>query len=401
MRVVYYIRPNGLDYNFSQVMALSRLADVHLVLEVSPDHRGRSKFGPLPSNLPPGVHRDGWQYFSGWLPASLEERLRQAASFHLAVHSSRRAFSPGAVFLAARASALIRALRPDVVHFDETWTRAAWIFPQLGRIPIVANVHDMEEHAGYPKSRIQTVRRLAWRWVDHLIFYSRYCQSLYQARPEMPRRPSTVVHFGALTIFRAWEVSSLATEPHTVLFFGRLAAYKGVDGLLAAAPQIAARVPGVRFVIAGSPVPGYVMPELPDLPNGSQFEVRDYYIPNELLCELFQRATVVVLPYESATQSAVIPTAFAFGKPVVATTVGGLPEVIQDGVTGRLVPPGDPQALAHATIELLNAPRLRLQMAEAIRRQHQEELSWERHAQRFMDVYRSVTGHGPNKSSLP
>ncbi|MFZ9888374.1 MAG: glycosyltransferase, partial [Myxococcota bacterium] len=61
---------------------------------------------------------------------------------------------------------------------------------------------------------------------------------------------------------------------------------------------------------------------------------------------LFARADLVVLPYRSATGSGVIPLAYHYGKPVLATRTGGLVDVVEDGVTGFLVPPNDPAALA-------------------------------------------------------
>ena len=390
MRVVYYVRPSGLDYVFCQVFAMSALVDIHLVLEISPENHGMTKFGALPNGLPGGVHYDGWRFLAGWLPVSVEDRLRQTAGFHLVVHHCRRAFYPRTLLVAARAAALIRSLHPDVVHFDETWTRAAWIFPLLGRLPIVANVHDIEEHPGDPQSRIQMVRRWAWRYVSRLIFFSRYCECVYLDKSDGPRVPTSVVPLGAYEVFRAWETHSVAEEPQTVLFFGRLSLYKGLHVLLDAAPLVAREIPNVHFIIAGAPVPGYVVPDIPVLPNGARIEMIMQFVPADRLCELFQRSALVVLPYTSATQSGVVMTAYAFHKPVVTTHVGGLPEVVSDGVTGRLVTPHDPVALAKAIIDLLRDSGLRAQIARNVRCRVESELSWDRAAEMTMSVYQSV-----------
>jgi len=74
------------------------------------------------------------------------------------------------------------------------------------------------------------------------------------------------------------------------------------------------------------------------------------YVPNEQLKPYFDLADVVVLPYISATQSAVVQLAFGFGRPVITTRVGGLHEVVQDGVNGLIVPPQDEVALANAIV---------------------------------------------------
>jgi glycosyltransferase involved in cell wall biosynthesis len=76
----------------------------------------------------------------------------------------------------------------------------------------------------------------------------------------------------------------------------------------------------------------------------------DQYVPNEEVQDYFSAADLVVQPYVSATGSGIVQTAFAFDKPVIATEVGSLPEIIEDGKTGYLVPPEDPKELARAIV---------------------------------------------------
>ena len=81
--------------------------------------------------------------------------------------------------------------------------------------------------------------------------------------------------------------------------------------------------------------------------------IRDTYIPDEEVATLFSAADAVVQPYRSATQSGVVQTAFHFGRPVVVTGVGGLPEMVRHGEDGLIVAPEDSQALAAALDDLL------------------------------------------------
>ena len=103
---------------------------------------------------------------------------------------------------------------------------------------------------------------------------------------------------------------------------------------------------------------------------------------------MFRRASVVALPYVDASQSAVIPVAYTFGKPVVATTVGGLPELVEDGRTGFLVPPRDEQALADAVVRLLRDRELRHQLGANGKRKVDTECSPDAVAHRTLEVYR-------------
>ena len=111
------------------------------------------------------------------------------------------------------------------------------------------------------------------------------------------------------------------------------------------------------------------------------------FVSVEKRAELFARAAVVVLPYVEASQSGVVPVAYSFAKPVVATAVGGLPEAIDDGKTGYLVPPRDEHALADAVVRLLRAPDLRHHLGEGGRRKLEAEWSPQAVADRTLAVY--------------
>jgi len=101
------------------------------------------------------------------------------------------------------------------------------------------------------------------------------------------------------------------------------------------------------------------------------------YVPNEELKPYFDLADVVVLPYVSATQSAVAQLAFGFGKPVITTRVGGLHEVVQDGVTGLIVPPQDEVALADAVVRFYRDGLAGQMTLHVEQNRQQESFSWQ------------------------
>jgi glycosyltransferase involved in cell wall biosynthesis len=170
-----------------------------------------------------------------------------------------------------------------------------------------------------------------------------------------------------------------------VLFFGRIRAYKGLAHLIEAADLVAEKVPDVKFLIAGS---GDHLEEYAALTEHSErFIVRQGFVPMDAVGELFQRAAVVALPYIDASQSGVVPLAYVFGKPVVTTRVGSIPEVVDDGQTGYLIEPRDSAQLAEALIKLLTDPVLRHQMGQNALRKVHTELSWERIAEKTLQVY--------------
>jgi len=81
---------------------------------------------------------------------------------------------------------------------------------------------------------------------------------------------------------------------------------------------------------------------------GDRVELRNRYVSNEEAALLFTAADAALLPYRSASQSGVVQLAFAHGRPVIATAVGGLPEAVRDGEDAILCPKDDPDALARA-----------------------------------------------------
>jgi glycosyltransferase involved in cell wall biosynthesis len=120
--------------------------------------------------------------------------------------------------------------------------------------------------------------------------------------------------------------------------------------LLRALPDIRARVPGTKLLVVGEfyePRAG-IDKLVQELGLTDAVVIRDDYCPNEKVGMYFAAADAVVLPYRSATQSGIIQVAYALGLPVITTDVGGLGEVVIDGETGFIVPPGDNAALVGA-----------------------------------------------------
>ena len=162
---------------------------------------------------------------------------------------------------------------------------------------------------------------------------------------------------------------------------------KGTPVLLAALAAIRAAAPGVRFVFAGK---GDVAPEAaPDVRVlGS--------VPHDVLFALYRAADVVVAPSVwPEPLSRVILEAMALGRPVVATSVGGNPELVEDGVTGLLVPRGDAPALARAVTSLLHDPARRARMGEAAARRAAQVFDEERLVAELLDAYESALVPSP------
>jgi glycosyltransferase involved in cell wall biosynthesis len=179
------------------------------------------------------------------------------------------------------------------------------------------------------------------------------------------------------------------------LFFGGLRPSKGIPDLLEAFALARAEVEAT-LVIAGYPAYGLdaagLEAEARRLGIADSVLVDARYLALEEIGPLLRTATVAVLPYRNATASGALQVAYAFGRPVIATTVGGLPDAVEEGTTGLLVPPADPPALARALVKLLSDPDEAERMGAMARAAAETRYSWEPIAGAILGVYRQDRG---------
>ncbi len=279
----------------------------------------------------------------------------------------------------------IRAFSPDVIHYQgfHLWfdlALAVW-----RRYPLVFTVHDFRAHPGDKLTQKTPfwLEMLARRSADQIIVHSEHVEELLGkelgSRRNMHRMPH--LQIGSDPVPAKFE-----EDENLILFFGRIWEYKGLEYLIRAEPLISRRVPEARILIAGQGEDFERYRRM--MKNPERFLVDNEYISEARAQEYFQRAGVVVLPYIEASQSGVIPLAYSAGKPVVATEVGGLPEMVEHGRTGLLVPPRDASQLADAVVRLLLDRKLRRLMGMCGKEKMEAECSPELVAQKTIDVYR-------------
>jgi len=159
---------------------------------------------------------------------------------------------------------------------------------------------------------------------------------------------------GAPSREAAREALGIAAEARMLLFFGYVRAYKGLDLALRALARL--EDPRLELWVVGEFYEPLAETEalIAELGLSRRVRIVNRYVPNEEVGRYFRAADLVLQPYRSATQSGIAQIALAAGRPVLATRVGGLPEQIADGVSGLLVPPEDPAALAAAIARFFN-----------------------------------------------
>lgn len=212
------------------------------------------------------------------------------------------------------------------------------------RRPAVAVVHNAIPHEPLPFSRWLT--RGALRRVDAAIVHAAAVAEDLATVADIPRvevlpHPPNL-DLGPLPLPRS--------EPPGVLFIGFVRHYKGVDVAIEAIARLRERGRPVGLTVAGEfwdPVSRFAR-QIEVLGVGDLVTLQPGYADDDQIIDLLRRHHLVATPYRTATQSGIVPLAFAAGRPVVSTTAGGLAERISEGVNGTLAPPEDADAYADA-----------------------------------------------------
>jgi glycosyltransferase involved in cell wall biosynthesis len=263
----------------------------------------------------------------------------------------------------------------DLQHWQWLWAEAlsARLLPP-GR-PQVLTMHNVIR-------RERSGRWLAER-MDATIVHTRRGAELLGGGPRVHVIPhGAFEHLTRQPDDRPLPPDLAAVEGPVVLCFGLVRPYKGVDVLVEAFRS----VQGAELWVVGRPL-GVSLEEL-RAPAGVRFVPR--YVSDSELPAFFRRADLLVLPHREVDVSGVLFAGLAFGKPMLLSDVGGFGELVEDHGAGRLVPPGDPRALAEAIGELLADPEERERLATRAREAAAGPYSWDSVAERTIGVYEEV-----------
>jgi glycosyltransferase involved in cell wall biosynthesis len=275
----------------------------------------------------------------------------------------------------------IRAAQPDVVHFTgpHVWNPALLLRLKRAGIRTIHTIHDLDPHSG------SGYGRLLYIWNNSICVgpITFWCMDRsIEIAAQQGLSDGRVGYTPLLHLFLSHEAEAALrrTQPTVTLepfalFFARIEAYKGIDTLFEAMQQLNGHTPA-RAIVAGRGELGQTAPE--------NVEVRNRLMDDTEAIDLFRRCSLVVLPYRDATQSALIAAAYFFGKPVIVTRTGALPEYVNDGITGWIIEPGNASMLATCLSNAIHDPARLQQMGQAGRAWYETQYQSERATLRRM-----------------
>lgn len=250
----------------------------------------------------------------------------------------------------------------DIIQYVETPSIFHFITLWLFRKKVVLTIHDGKPHtgAGGWKSRIS--RTVSKFYIKKYIVLNKAEVDVFAQEYSVDKKKIYTSHIGYYDMLHMYGDENKKKE-YYILFFGRISPYKGIEYLLQAMEKVHQVCPGLKLVIAGG---GKMYFDTSKYERMDYVEIHNRFIGGDELADLIRGAMFTVCPYTDATQSGVVYSSFALNTPVIATRVGGLPEMIDHGKTGIIIPPKDIDALASAIQSLLDNHSLLQQMSDNI-----------------------------------
>jgi len=288
----------------------------------------------------------------------------------------------------------IRKINPDIIHIQGGNLLLVIIIPFLKKKALITTFHDVKPHPGHDDTITRFVRFYLKKKSKNIFVHGKKLKNMIHDELDVPKNKVHSIPLGEhnLRPFKDY-IDETVEENDSILFFGWIGYRKGLIYLIQSEPMITEQFPNVKIVIAGQIGTGTLNKNYFDLcmekiQNNETFDVHPYHVSWKEGAELFQKASMVVLPYVETSQSGVIPTAYGFKKPVIVTDVGAMPEIVDEGKTGLIVPPKDPESLAKAIIKLLKNNELRKQMGENAHTKLKKDLSWDKICKKTIKIYK-------------
>jgi glycosyltransferase involved in cell wall biosynthesis len=270
---------------------------------------------------------------------------------------------------------------------------------KLRRVPVVITVHNVLPHE--PSPWFLRASRVLYRRADHLIVHSEVNRAQLLEHFHCYADRVSCVPMGidapiatALDKESARAQLGIPTSRPTILFFGTVRPYKGLDVLLRATAEVRKHHPGVLLVIAGKPWEPWARYQaiIDDLGLAEQVIARLDYIPESEMPIFYAAADLVVLPYRHFdAQSAVGVQVLGQGRPMIVTDCGGLPALVNHEARW-IAPPDDAVALAEKIAGFLREPIGATASFAEIARQAGECMSWKASAEAQWAIYRRLVG---------
>ena len=276
--------------------------------------------------------------------------------------------------------------RADVFHFT-------WQFYSFERIlfllpfkKVIMTVHDPVQHSGLANhDKNEKSRLVCFGKTDTFLLLNKKSVDGFSRSYGIDKTRIKESHLGAYNAIAHIDITNFETVPKPyIIFFGQITPHKGLEYLLEAMVKIHDEFPELKLLVAGS---GNLYFDITPYTNLDYIIVKNYYIGLRSLVNMVKNSIITVCPYKDATQSGVVQTALALNIPVITTNVGALPDMINDGKYGRVVPSCDSNALSEEIKRLMRDPHIIDEIKKRIKEDWEPSMSWSPIADDYIALY--------------
>ena len=357
MKVAYISPIFYSDVDFSYLNELRKLAEVYYFIPIGPLKKAAAvdieniypKAGIFPASIYPELNK------FGKLIDMDKTYIINRTAHHVSYPSNIRVYWDLYKF--------IKKQKFDVVHITSSLLYTE--FPlYLFHKRMVLSVHDPLPHVNVKSWRSDLQLKIAYRLINHLVLFNSAQRDEFISRYKLQNKNIYLSQLSAYTYLTAYDTKEPIVTGDYILFFGWIRQGKGVENLLPAMKKVHEVRPELKLVVAGKGEYYF---------DKSEYESFDFisfinrFVPDHELANLIANCKFVVVPYTEATQSGVIMSAYAFAKPVLATNVGGLPEMVGNDEYGKIVEAGCVNALVDGIIDITKDTGGLVQKRESIK----------------------------------
>ncbi len=312
----------------------------------------------------------------------------------------------------SKTTELLETEKFDLIHAHD-WVvgrAAVELKSQLG-LPLISTIHATEIGRGGSldgeyRKKVRDIERLLVDQSDGIICCSNYMLGRIQHELGAANAKISVIPNGveAATFKNDGNLllvpATASEERKTILYVGRIVREKGVFTLLEALDELRTREKNIGLVYVGEgPLKEDLAKEVLRRRLGDRVKITGF-VDQQRLVALYNSSHVFVLPSHYEPFGMVALEAMASRVPVVVSDVGGLSEIVEDGITGVKVPASDPHALAEGILRVLENPELSERLKENAYQTVQESYRWDLVAEKTLEAYRNILAKPPSSRTV-
>lgn len=370
----------ALDANMSLIHALRKKNDVYFFTEALYEIYNFLDKNKLTKTISKGTEVDQLERFRDLI--DLDKTF--------VIRGTRNSNIIKKLFISYQIHQYLKKINPDVIIIDNNML-TYFVSTLAFRKKMLLLVHDPFLHSGENFFIDRVLRKIHFSLIRQKMLLNENQKKEFIAHYNYNPKD---IHTSFLSVYDFLKFcktdESVESGNFNILFFGRISPYKGIQFLLDAFVEILStkKYPNMTLTIAGS---GNFDFEIEPYRQHPEIKILNEYIYPENLANLIFNSSVVVCPYIDATQSGVVMSAYAFKKPVIATNVGGLPEMVKDQLTGIIIEPKNSEAIKNAILELYNNSYILETMSQNIEKLYfSGEKSWTSSANRFIEALENI-----------